>query len=64
MKYMYGASTNAATLTDITIMAVDASQLSNEYIGLRLRVNNVNVTVRLPAYLSHPCSSPTAAGSE
>ena len=44
-KYMYGAATNAASLIIINITATSAAQLTDDHIGLRLRINNVNVTV-------------------
>ena len=46
LKYMYGASSNDASLLNINITATDPAQITNEDIGLRLRINGVNVNVR------------------
>ena len=44
-KYLYGTDTAASVVYSVVITAADPLQLINENIGLRLSINDVNVTV-------------------
>ena len=54
IKHLYGAG-DSDNVVDVNITAADPSQLADEDIGLRLRINNVNVTVGLGGCARRRC---------